>query len=156
MAIIPGDKAPVFTLYADDKRQVQLSDFSGKKVVLMFFPLAFSGTCTRQLRGLRDDAQVYADLGTEVLGISIDTVYVLAKFKKANRLNVTLLSDFNKDVSRAYGTLYEEFSFGMRGVSKRAVFVVDKKGIVRHAEILENASLLPDFEAVKTTLSRLK
>ncbi|HUR30116.1 MAG TPA: redoxin domain-containing protein [Saprospiraceae bacterium] len=150
-----GDRAPDFSLYSSDKELVNLHDFHGRNVVLLFFPLAFTSTCTKEMCATRDDINVYNELDTEVLGISIDTTHSLAKWKEENKLNFKLLSDFNKDVIRAYDVIYEEYGLGMRGVGKRAVFVIDGEGMIRHLEVLEKAGQMPDLGAVKTSLKSL-
>ena len=155
MPIQIGDKAPSFTLVASDKSKVSLSDFKGKNVVLLFFPHAFTGVCTKELCATRDDIGRYEKADATVLAISVDTLFVLAKFKAENGFNFPLLSDFNKTVSKKYDALYKVFGFGMKGVSKRAAFVIDKKGIIRYAEVLEFAGDLPNFEAIKETLDTL-
>ncbi len=147
-----GDKAPAFTLRSSDKTEVSLSDFKGKKVVILFFPLAFTGVCTKELCGIRDNMNIYSSLEAEVLAISVDTLFSLEKFKESQGYNFPLLSDFNKDVSRAYGALYEEFVLGMKGVSKRSAFVIDAQGIIKYAEVLEDATQLPDFAKVQDAL----
>lgn len=151
-----GDRAPDFSLYSSEKELINLHDYKGRNVVLLFFPLAFTSTCTRELCATRDDMAIYNNLDTEVFGISIDTPQSLARFKDENQLNFKLLSDFNKDVIRAYDVIYEEYSLGMRGVAKRAVFVIDGEGIIRHLEVLENAGLMPDLEAIKQSLKSLQ
>ena len=156
MSIRIGDKAPEFSLYSSEKQLVHLSDFRGRNVVLLFFPLAFTGTCTKELCATRDEMDVYNGLDTEVLGISIDTLQSLARYKQDYQFNFTLLSDFNKETVRAYDVMYEEFGHNMRGVGKRAVFVIDGEGIVRHMEVLENAGNLPDFDQVKNALRKLQ
>ena len=156
MAIKVGDKAPIFTLYSSEKEEVKLEDFQGKSnVLILFFPLAFTGVCTTEMCTMRDNMAMYNEMNAEVLGISIDTVFTLEKFKAAENLNFTLLSDFNKDVSKTYSAFYEDFVLGMKGVSKRAAFIIDKNGIIRYIEVLESAGDLPDFEAIKSTLSSL-
>ena len=90
-----------------------------------------------------------------MFGISVDMLYSLAKYKEEQNLNFSLLSDFNKEVSVAYGCLYETFSYEMKGVSKRAAFIIDKKGLVRYAEVLEKAADLPNFESIQKTLQSL-
>lgn len=155
MTIKQGDKAPDFSLYSSDKEKVSLSDLRGKNVVLLFFPLAFTGVCTEELCTIRDDKSRYDDLDAEVFGISIDSVMVLDKFKSEQGYNFKLLSDFNKEACRSYGSFYDEFVLGMKGVAKRSAFVVDKEGIVRYAEVLDNAGEQPDFDALKKTLEHL-
>jgi peroxiredoxin len=153
MAVQVGDKAPAFTLISDEKKEVALGDFQGQNVVLLFFPLAFTSVCTTELCTIRDDFSSYRDLNAQVLAISVDSPFTLEKFKAEQNLNFPLLSDFNKDVSRAYGALYDDFVMGMKGVSKRAAFVVDGSGTVRYAEVLDNAGDLPNFADVKSALS---
>ena len=151
-----GTKALDFSLFNTDKTKVSLSDKKGKNVLLLFFPLAFTSTCTTELCSVRDNISMYNNSNAEVLGISVDSLYTLAKYKEEQQLNFPLLSDFNKDVSKAYGSLYETFGFEMRGVTKRSAFLIDKEGIIRYAEILENASHIPDFSAIKQVLSQLQ
>lgn len=150
-----GDKAAAFTLFSSDKKEVSLADYEGKNVVILFFPLAFTSVCTAELCGVRDDLSNYQRLNAEVLGISVDSPFTLNEFKNAQHLNITLLSDFNKTASKAYDSIYETFAFGMEGVSKRAAFVVDSKGIIRYVEVLENAGEIPNLDAVKQTLESL-
>ena len=154
MKIEIGTKAPEFSLYNTEKTKVSLSDYKGKNVLLLFFPLAFTGTCTKELCGVRDNISQYNNSNAEVIGISVDSVYTLAKYKEEQHLNFQLLSDFNKEVSTAYGSLYQTFGLGMQGVSKRSAFLIDKEGIVRYAEVLENAKEIPAFEAIQKTLSQ--
>lgn len=155
MTIKLGEKAPEFSLYSSEKESVSLSDFKGQNVVILFFPLAFTGVCTAELCSIRDEKAQYDSLDAAVLGISIDSPMVLEKFKAEQGYNFTLLSDFNKEVCRAYNSYYDEFVLGMKGVAKRSAFVVDKEGIVRYAEVLDNAGEQPDFDAVKKTLTEL-
>ena len=150
-----GQPAPNFTLLNSDKQKMTLSDFAGKNVLLLFFPQAFTGTCTKELCNTRDSIALYNQANAQVLGISVDSIFTLAKYKEDQHLNFPLLSDFNKTVSTTYGTLYDNFVFDMRGVSKRSAFVVDKQGIIRYAEVLETATDLPDFEAIHKTLEKL-
>ncbi len=155
MAVKVGDKAPEFTLHATDKSEVSLNDYRGQNVVILFFPLAFTGTCTKELCTIRDELSLYEGLNAQILAISVDTVPTLKKYKEENEYQFPLLSDFNKNVSRSYGAFYEEFILGMIGVSKRAAFIINSKGTIRYAEILENAGDLPNFAAMKRKLSQL-
>ena len=155
MDVKVGEKAPNFTLRNSDKGEVSLNDYRGKNVVILFFPLAFTGVCTTELCSMRDDIGTYEKLDAEVLAVSVDSLFTLEQFKNANKFNFQMLSDFNKSVSRAYGALYEDFVLDMKGVSKRSAFVIDKEGVVRYAEVLESAGDLPNFEAVQKTLSSL-
>ena len=150
-----GQQAPDFTLYDSDKQKVSLSDYKGKNVLLLFYPQAFTGTCTKELCSTRDNIALYNQANAQVFGISVDSIFTLAKFKEEQHLNFPLLSDFNKTTSAAYGSLYDTFVFDMHGVSKRSAFVLDKEGVVRYAEVLEAATDLPDFTAIQKTLSEL-
>src|ERR1044072_9185075 len=128
--IIPtvGQQAPDFTLFDSAKNKVNLHDYKGKKIVLLFFPLAFTSVCTKELCYVRDHITLFNNIDAQVLGISVDSLYTLAKFKEEQGLNLPLLSDFNKQVSKGYDALYDEFSFNMKGVSKGASFVIDREG----------------------------
>jgi glutaredoxin-dependent peroxiredoxin len=155
MALKIGDKAPDFKLYNSDKQEVSLSDFKGKNVVVLFFPLAFTSVCTAELCEMRDNIGTYASLNAEIVGISVDSLFTLEKFKAEQKLPFNLLSDFNKETSAAYGSLYENFVLGMKGVSKRSAFVIDSEGTIQYAEVLESAGDLPNFEAVQSALKSL-
>lgn len=157
MAITVSQIAPDFTLFDSEKNPVKLSDFAGNKnVLILFFPLAFTSVCTKELCGVRDDIAKYSNSNAQVLGISVDSAFTLAKFKEEQGYNFPLLSDFNKEVSIAYDCMYDSFTgMGMKGVSKRAAFVVDKAGIVQYAEVLESAGDVPNFEAIDASLASL-
>ncbi len=147
--------APDFTLQNTKGEKVSLKDFKGEKnIVLLFFPLAFTSTCTKELCHTRDNLKMYNSLDAEILGISIDTFFTLKEFKESQNINFQLLSDFNKEASLKYDVLYEDF-FGMKGVSKRSVFIINKEGIVVHVEVLENANELPDFQKIEEELIKL-
>lgn len=152
----PGQKAPAFTLFNSDKKEISLTDFGGKNVVILFFPMAFTSVCTTELCGMRDNISTYAALNADILAISVDSPYALAKFKELEKLPFDLLSDFNKETSTAYDALYETFAMNMRGVSKRAAFVVDRNGVIQYAEVLDNAGEVPNFTAIQETLASLK
>ncbi len=148
MALQIGDQAPDFTLFNSELKEVSLKDFAGKKVILHFFPMAFTGVCTTQLCTMRDNFGFYEGLGAQVLGVSVDSPFTLAKFKEDNNYQFPLLSDFNKEVSQAYGAFYDEFVFNLKGVSKRAAFVIDENQKIVYTEVLESAGDLPDFKAI--------
>lgn len=152
MGLQIGDKAPDFKLFSSELKEVSLADFKGQKLVLQFFPMAFTGVCTTQLCTMRDSFGFYEGMNAAVLGISVDSPFTLAKFKEEQFYQFPLLSDFNKEVSAAYGAIYEEFAFNLKGVSKRAAFVIDEEGKIIYAEVLESAADLPDFNAIKTLL----
>ena len=155
MKIEIGQTAPDFTLYDSEKNKVTLSDLKGHNVLLLFFPLAFTSTCTAELCAIRDNMSFYNNVDAKVFGISVDSLHTLAKYKAEQNLNFSLLSDFNKDVSSLYGSLYEMFGYNMKGVSKRSAFVIDMNGIVRYAEVLDNASEQPNFKNIALTLEEL-
>lgn len=155
MAITKGTPAPDFTLSNTEKQKITLSEQKGKNVVLLFFPLAFTGVCTAELCNVRDNLSLYNDANAVVYGISVDAPPTLKKFREEQKLNFDLLSDFNKEVSTAYETIYEMLG-DLKGVSKRSAFVIDKEGIVQYAEVLENAGEQPDFTAIQKTLEALK
>ena len=150
-----NNPAPDFSLFDTEKKKITLSELKGKNVLVLFFPLAFTSTCTAELCSMRDNLSFYNSMNAQVLGISIDSLFVLGKFKEEQKLNFPLLSDFNKEASKSFGCLYETFIHEMRGVSKRSAFVIDKEGIVRYEEILEKAGDLPNFEAINIVLKSL-
>lgn len=155
MKIQIGNIAPDFTLYDSDKNKITLSEQRDQNVLLLFFPLAFTSTCTAELCSVRDSISFYNNANAKVFGISVDALHSLAKYKLEQKLNFTLLSDFNKNVSADYGCLYELFSYNMKGVSKRSAFIIDKIGTIQYAKILENASEQPDFVKIKLILEKL-
>jgi len=155
MKISTGQHAPDFTLFDNAKNKVTLSELKGNNILLLFFPLAFTSVCTKELCSVRDNIGMYTKVNAKVFGISVDSLHTLAKFKEEQNLNFQLLSDFNKEASEAYGALYPVFGFNMKGVSKRAAFVIDKDGFVRYSEVLENASEIPNFKSIEKTLLNL-
>ncbi len=155
MAITIGQAAPDFSLFDSTKNKIALSGYKGKNVLLLFFPQAFTSVCTKELCAVRDDIGRYSNTNATVLGISVDSVFTLARYKEEEQYNFTLLSDFNKEVSALYGTIYHNWILDMKGVSKRAAFIIDKQGIVQYAEVLENAGDMPNFEAINTQLGQL-
>lgn len=155
MAIKIGQTAPSFELYDTEKKKLSLEDFKDKNVLLLFFPLAFTSVCTKELCSVRDNIAHYNNVNAQVLGISVDSLFTLNKFKEEQNLNFPLLSDFNKEVSTLYQSIYPVFGFDMKGVSKRAAFVIDKQKTIRYAEVLDNAGELPDFSAINETLRSL-
>jgi glutaredoxin-dependent peroxiredoxin len=155
MSIAIGQTAPEFTLHDSEKNKVSLADFKGKNILLLFYPQAFTGVCTKELCAVRDDISRYSNVNAQVLGISVDSVFTLAKFKEEQQYNFPLLSDFNKEVSALYDTLYTDWILDMKGVSKRSAFIIDKDGIIRYAEVLESAGDMPDFKAINEILDGL-
>ncbi|WP_069660879.1 redoxin domain-containing protein [Arcticibacter eurypsychrophilus] len=153
MALTSGQKAPDFKLFSSELKEVSLSDYSSKKLIIHFFPMAFTGVCTEQLCTMRDSFGYYEGLGAEIVAISVDSPFTLAQFKEDNHYQFPLLSDFNKETSQAYGAYYEDFVFGLKGVAKRAAFVIDENQTIIYAEVLEAASELPDFDAIKKAIT---
>ena len=156
MAIPTGQTAPSLKLYSSDKKPVLLEDYRGNNLLILFFPLAFSSVCTAELCSIRDNIARYNEVDALVIGISVDSVYVLNKFKQDQHLNFTLLSDFNKTASKSFDVLYETFGYDMQGVSKRAAFVIDKNGIIRYSEECASPADLPNFDKIQEVLSGLK
>jgi peroxiredoxin len=155
MGLTIGQNAPEFILHDTEKKIVTLAEHKGNNVLLLFFPLAFTGVCTRELCSVRDNIATYNNVNAKVFGISVDSPQTLARFKEEQHLNFPLLSDFNKEASSVYGCLYDAFIGWMKGVSKRSAFIIDKEGIIQYAEVLENAGELPDFDKISKTLSNL-
>lgn len=155
MTLKVGDKAPSFKLIDSDKKEVSLEDFKGKNLIVHFFPASFTGVCTTQLCTVRDAIATYHNETCDVVAISVDLPFTLDKFKELQNLNFTLLSDFNKEASIAYDAIYENWILGLKGVSKRAAFVIDGNGTIQYAEVLESAGDLPNFTAINETLASL-
>jgi len=155
MGLTIGQNAPEFILHDTEKKIVTLAEFKGNNVLLLFFPLAFTGVCTKELCSVRDNIAAYNNVNAKVFGISVDSPQTLARFKEEQHLNFPLLSDFNKEASTLYGCLYDAFICWMKGVSMRSAFIIDKEGIIQYAEVLENAGDLPDFEKIREILSSL-
>ena len=154
MSVDVGSKAPDFTLTNQDRQPVSLSGQRGKPVVLAFFPAAFSSVCTKELCTFRDSLAKLGQAKAQVYGISVDTFFTLKAFQDHEKLTFPLLSDFNKEVIRAYGVFNEDM-IGLKGIAKRAVFVFDKDGVVRHREVLEDARNEPDYDKVFGALASL-
>jgi glutaredoxin-dependent peroxiredoxin len=152
--IAVGQAAPNFSLYNTEKQKVNLADYAGKNVVVLFFPLAFTGVCTAELCTMRDSLAAFNNVNAEVVGISVDSLFTLDKFKQENNLNFPLLSDFNKEASKAYDSLYDVFpAFEMLGVSKRSAFVVNAEGNISYAEYCPTPGDQPNYAAIKEVLN---
>ena len=149
-----GSKAPDFTLMNQDRQPVTLSQLRGRPVVLAFFPAAFSSVCEKELCTFRDAMAQLNKAKAQVLGISVDTFFSLKAFQDQQKLNFPLLSDFNKQVIREYGAFNEDM-IGLKGIAKRSVFVLDKDGIVRYREILDDARNEPNYQKVYDALAAL-
>jgi Peroxiredoxin len=154
MAADVGSKAPDFTLTNQDRQPVTLSALRGQPVVLAFFPAAFSSVCQKELCTFRDGMNELNRANAQVFGISVDSFFTLKAFQDQQKFTFPLLSDFNKQVIRDYGVFNEDM-IGLKGIAKRAVFVIDKDGVVRHREVLEDARNEPDYAAVFAALAKL-
>jgi peroxiredoxin len=154
MAADLGSKAPDFTLTNQDRQPVTLSEQRGRPVVLAFFPAAFSSVCQKELCTFRDSMARLGQANAQVYGISVDTFFTLKAFHDQQKLSFPLLSDFNKQAIREYGVFNEDM-IGLKGIAKRAVFVIDKDGVVRHREVLEDARNEPDYDKVFSALAAL-
>src|SRR6185436_10524308 len=154
MSVDVGSKAPDFTLTNQDREPVTLSAQKGRPVVLAFFPAAFSSVCTKELCTFRDELGRLGLAKALVFGISVDTFFALKAFHADQKLTFPLLSDFNKRVIRDYG-VYNEDMIGLKGIAKRAVFVIDADGKVRYRQVLDDARNEPDYDAVYKALAAL-
>jgi glutaredoxin-dependent peroxiredoxin len=164
MAVKVGDKAPDFELSsktAEGPKKLKLSGNSGKKnTVLLFFPMAFTGVCTKEMCEVSQGMNAYTSLNAEVWGISGDNPFAQAAWAEKERITVPLLADYEHKVAHAYGVAYDSFlpqkNLGMSGVAKRSAFVVDKQGVIRYAEVNDDPGKLPNFDAIKAALAQLK
>ena len=155
MGLKAGEKAPDVTLPGHDNQMVALSSlWKDGPAVLLFFPLAFTSTCTQEMCSVRDDIGSYTGLQANVAAISVDSPFAQKQWQDKENLNFTLLSDFNREVCKTYGAYYDNF-IGFQGVAKRAAFVIDKTGKVQYAEVLDNAGNLPNFDKIRETLQSL-
>ncbi len=156
MVVKVGEKAPDFTLLDQDRKPRSLGEYRGKKVVLAFYPGAFTSVCTKEMCTLRDNLANLSRLDATVLGISVNDPFTLKAFAESNKLGFTLLSDYSREVSRTYAGLHEDF-IGMRGYSaaKRAVFIIDRNGVVRYAWVSEDPLKEPDYKAIEEELGKI-
>ena len=153
MSIDVGAKAPDFTLMNQDREPVTLSEqLKQGPVVLAFFPAAFSSVCTKEMCTFRDAASELNNVKAKVLGISVDTFFAQKAWADAEHLNFPLLSDFNKTVIRQYDVVNPDM-IGLKDIAKRAVFVIDQSGVVRHREVLDDARNEPDYGKVKQAVA---
>lgn len=155
MSVETGNVAPEFTLKNQDSQDISISDYKGTNIILLFFPFAFSSTCTAEMRRVQEDFNNNIDLDVQVIGISVDSPYSLKIFSDLNKINFPLLSDFNKEVSRMYDSLYEIYSpekYSYRGVSKRSAFVIGRDGKIKYKEICPTPGNQPDYDTIKKVL----
>ncbi len=151
--------APEFSLKNQDGDEISLNQFSGKNVVILFFPFANSSVCTAEMNYMRDNLNNFKELDAEILGISVDSHYTLKMWSEKNSLDFNLLSDFNKQTAPKYDSLYDVFAPGKydyKGVAKRSAFVVGKDGRIKYSEICPSPGDQPDYKAIKDTLEKLK
>ncbi len=156
MSIEKGQKAPDFELYDDQKQRFRLADHHGKKkVLLLFFPGAFTSVCTNELAAVNNELDQYESQDVQVVGVSTDSPFALSEFKDVNNLQFPLLSDHDGEVSSAYGAKYNRnfTNMNLDRISKRSAFLVDEEGKVQYAEVLENAGELPDFDEIKRVIT---
>ena len=155
MSATVGSKAPDFTLVNQDREPVRLADQVGSaNIVLAFFPGAFSGTCTKEMCTLRDSMSQLNSLGAKVYGISTDTFFSLKAWGDEQRLGFPLLSDFNKEAINAYDVVNPDM-IGLKNIARRAVIAIDKKGVIRYREVLDDARNEPDYVKLKMALAGL-
>jgi peroxiredoxin len=150
-----GQKAPGFKLLDTEKNEVSLENFRGKNLVIFFFPMAWTGGCTKEMCAVQEDYKTYSGMNAEVIGISVDTFFALKRFAEDNKLKYTLLSDFNKTTIRDYDVVHHDFAFGYKDVAKRSTFVIDKEGVIRFIEILPSPGDFPDMDAIREAVKAL-
>jgi peroxiredoxin len=161
MALATGTKAPDFSLStktADGPKQVKLSDNFGKtNTLLLFFPMAFTGTCTTEMCNLSKELPDYGEMNAAVYGISGDNPFAWAKKES---ITVPLLSDYEHKIAKEYDVMYDSFlpqmNLGMGGVPKRSAFIIDRAGVIQYAESNDDARELPNFDKIKAKLAELK
>lgn len=154
MALTVGTKAPDFKLFDIDRKERTLAEFLSKKTVLAFYPGAFTGACTKELCALRDAMTNFNNMNAQVVGISVDGPFANKAFSDANKLMFPLLSDYTREVSKKYGGVYEDFA-GIKGYSaaKRAVFVLNKNGIVKYCWVTDNPGVEPPYDEINKALA---
>jgi peroxiredoxin len=159
MSLNTGIQAPNFTLKSftpsDEAVDISLSSFKGKNLIILFFPMAFTGVCTEEMCTMSDNFSSYKSLNADVIGISVDGTFVQRNFAKQNNISIPLLSDFNKEVIKLYDVYLPEFAHGMKGTAQRAVFLIDKEGIIRYTEVTKSPGDQINFDALKNALSSL-
>ena len=153
-----GDKAPEFELYNQNAEKISLKNLISKNLVVLFYPFANSSLCTKEMCLVRDEFKSYQELKANIAAISVDSHYTLKMWAEKHNYNFNLLSDFNKKVSEKYGVLDEVFypgKFAYQGVSKRAAFVIDKNGIVKYNEVIDDPDAEPDYNKIKQILKQI-
>lgn len=160
MALNVGEKAPDFTLPSftpsEDVKNISLSDSKGKNVVLFFYPMSFTGVCTAEMCSVQDSFNMYKNLNADIYGISVDGTFVQKAFAKQNSITYPLLSDFNKEVIKKYDVVQPVFAHGQKETAQRAVFVIDKEGVIKYAEVTATPGDQVNFEALNKAVEELK
>lgn len=160
MALKVGDKAPDFNLPSftpsADLTHISLDSLKGKNLVITFFPQAFTGVCTTEMCTMSDNFNAYKSMNAEVIGVSVDGTFVQKAFAAANNIQVPLLSDYNRVMVRAYDVVHPEFAHGQKETAKRAVYVIDKNGIIRYVEVTPTPGDQVNFDAIKKAVEELK
>lgn len=160
MALKVGDKAQDFKLPSftpsEELTHFSLGDFKGKNLVIVFFPQSFTGVCTTEMCTMNDNFSSYKDMNSEVIGVSVDGTFVQKAFASANKITIPLLSDYNREMIRAYDVVQPEFAHGQKETSQRAVYVIDKEGVIRYVEVTENPGVQVNFDAMKKAVEGLK
>lgn len=149
-----NEPAPAFSVVGTDLKPITNESFKGHNLVILFIPLAFTSVCTTEMCVARDDQSIYTSLNAEVLGVSVDSPFVLKKFGEDNELKFKLGSDFGRQMSTDYDTLFTDDFAGLTGFSKRSAFVIDKEGVFKYIEMVESGKI-PDFEKIQTVLRSL-
>ena len=153
MTLKNGDKAPEFETVDSNLKTKKLSDYKGNKVVLAFFPGAFTGVCTKEMCNFRDSMQNFNKFNAKVVGISVDQPFSLAQFGKENKLNFDLLSDHTREISKKYGGIHMDFAGAKQlTASKRAVYVIDKDGKIIYNWVSENPGIEPNYNEIEEAL----
>lgn len=159
MSLKIGDKAPDFTLPsftpAPELAQVSLSSLKGKNVVLLFFPQAFTGVCTTEMCTMNESFNSYKGMNAEIIGISVDGTFVQKAFADKNGIQIPLLSDYNREVVKAYDVMRPEFAHGMKNTAERAVYVIDKEGVIRYVEVMASPGDMVNFDGIKNAVAGL-
>ncbi|MEO0312307.1 MAG: hypothetical protein RIQ89_1964 [Bacteroidota bacterium] len=157
MKLSIGAEAPNFKLPDVNKEFVSLSDFKGRTVILFFFPMAWTGVCTKEMCTVEEDYKQYQSLGAEVIGISVDSIFALKRFAEDNKLTqLKLLSDFNKEAINSYGVVHHDFAFGYKDVAQRATFVIDAEGKIAFIDNTPTLGDMPDMASIKAAVQKLK
>ena len=157
MAVKVGEKAPDFTLVDTALKPRSLKEFLGKTTVLVFYPAAFTGVCTKEMCAFRDNLSQLSSIGAQMVGISADTPFSNKAFAEQNSLTFPVLSDYNREAIKAFGIAFPDLA-GLKGltVAKRSVFVLDKQGVVKYAWVSEDPKKEPDYAEVTKAARSLK